>query len=87
MSIYGGEDKLIEMSNTAQQAITGALVIGIFVAMAFELPPDVVFLFSLVVIMLTEILTLKQVLAGFANESLVTIGSLFLVNDYHNKIL
>lgn len=79
MSIYGGEEKVTNLSETAEQVITGILVVCVFVAMGFEKPPDVVFLIVLVVIMLMEILTLKEVLAGFANESLITIGSLFLV--------
>jgi di/tricarboxylate transporter len=79
MSIYGTDSKLVHLSDTAQQVITGAIVIGVFVCMAYERPPDIVFLISLIIIMLTEILTLKEVLAGFSNESLITIGSLFLV--------
>jgi hypothetical protein len=79
MSIYGGGSKVVHLSDTAAQAITGSLVFLVFVAMVREKPPDVVFLLSLCVVMLCEILTLQQVLAGFANESLITIGALFLV--------
>lgn len=79
MSIYGGEEKLIRLSEEEAQVVVGLVVVAVFIAMAFERPPDVVFLLSLVLIMLLEILTLKEVLAGFANESLITIGALFLV--------
>lgn len=80
-SIYGPDDKYVFLSTQSQQIIVGLIVVGVFAAMGFEKPPPVVFLICLVIIMLTEILTLPQVLAGFANESLITIGSLFLVRN------
>ena len=43
------------------------------------LAPEIVFLIALVVLNLSEVLNLPDTLAGFANDSLVTIGSLFLV--------
>lgn len=67
------------MGEVWEQVVVGCLTICIFVAMFREMPPDIVFLVALVIIMLTEILPLEDVLKGFSNESLVTIGALFLV--------
>ena len=48
--------------------------------MALELSsPEVCFLIALSVLMLAEVLKMDDVLSGFANDGLITIGSLFLV--------
>lgn len=48
--------------------------------MALELSsPEVCFLVALSVLMLAQVLKMDDVLSGFANDGLVTIGSLFLV--------
>jgi len=43
------------------------------------LAPELIFLIALVILMLTEILTISQTLSGFGNESMITIGALFIV--------
>jgi di/tricarboxylate transporter len=68
-----------EMGEVWEQVVVGCLTICIFIAMFREMAPDIVFLVALTVIMLTEILPLEDVLKGFSNESLITIGALFLV--------
>ena len=77
-----------------QQVVVGVITICIFLLMFLEAPPDIVFfvgkcamrcrhitkiIAALVIIMLCEILLLEDVLKGFSNESLITIGALFLV--------
>ena len=70
MSTYGEEDGLIHIDSIGQKAIVGAITLGVLALMIFEVStPEVVFLIALVGVMLTEILTLPQVLAGFSNES------------------
>eukprot|EP01031_Cornospumella_fuschlensis_P041810 gene41810-51033_t len=41
--------------------------------------PEVLFLIALMIVTLTQILTLTEALSGFSNESMITIGTLFLV--------
>jgi di/tricarboxylate transporter len=74
------DDATVVLDPYDQQVIVGISIAVIFLAMAFEVvEPEIAFLIGLVVMMLTGILTLKQCLAGFANESMLTIGALFLV--------
>jgi hypothetical protein len=48
--------------------------------MAFEiLSPEILFLIALIILMLCQVLSLSETLSGFANESMITIGTLFLV--------
>lgn len=52
----------------------------IFVLMAVELcTPEVLLLTSLIICLLLQILTLPEALSGFSNESMITIGALFIV--------
>jgi di/tricarboxylate transporter len=41
--------------------------------------PEILFLIALIIVILAEILTLNEGLAGFSNTALITIGTLFLV--------
>ena len=76
---YLGQKK-VDLSYDEQLNLTIGLTVGVFVAMAFELTsPEVAFLVALSVLMLAEVLNMKDVLSGFANDGLITIGSLFLV--------
>jgi hypothetical protein len=66
-SIYGNyepskEDKL---TPEQQQAVVGTLTCLIFVLMATEITsPEVLFLIALVIVIMCEIITLKEGLAG-----------------------
>ena len=63
-----------------QQALVTGLLVACFCLMALEVvAPEVAFLIALSVLNLSETLNLNDTLAGFANESLITIGTLFLV--------
>ena len=68
------------LQQNEQQDLVTALIVVCFIVMAMDvLAPEIVFLIALVVLNLSEVLNLPDTLAGFANDSLVTIGSLFLV--------
>ena len=68
------------LQQTEQQDLLTALIVVCFCVMAMDiLAPEIVFLIALVVLNLSEVLNLPDTLAGFANDSLITIGSLFLV--------
>eukprot|EP01038_Epipyxis_sp_PR26KG_P016308 gene16308-22215_t len=70
----------VYLTQDEAQNLTIGLIVGLVVAMAFNMAePEVAFLVALCVLMLAEVLTLNEVLAGFANDSLITIASLFLV--------
>eukprot|EP01031_Cornospumella_fuschlensis_P036333 gene36333-44076_t len=70
----------IELTEDEQQGIVATLTILLFVLMAFEITgPEVLFLIALMIVTLSQILTLPEALSGFSNESLITIGTLFLV--------
>ena len=43
------------------------------------LPPDVILVGGVVLLMLTNILTPAEALAGMANEGMITVGVLFIV--------
>lgn len=63
-----------------QQDLVTALIVVCFLVMAADImAPEIVFLIALSVLNLSEVLNLVDTLAGFANDSLVTIGALFLV--------
>lgn len=79
-SIYGDFESDRKLDETTQQIIVASLTILLFVLMAFELStPEVLFLIALVIVMYTEILTMSQAFSGFANNAVVTIGSLYFV--------
>ena len=56
------------------QNLVAALIVVCFCVMAIDVTtPEVVFFVALFILMLAETMTLSDVLAGFANEGLVTI--------------
>ena len=66
--------------------LEGYIVLGVvfitIVALAKEvMRPGLVFFSSAVVLMATGILTDKEMLAGFSNKGMITIGILFLVSE------
>ena len=79
MPTYYDYNRVI-MDKTESQNLVAALIIVCFVVMAIDVTsPEVVFFVALCILMLAEVMTLSDVLAGFSNEGLVTIGALFLV--------
>jgi di/tricarboxylate transporter len=79
-SIYGKFAPTETLTSVQQQAIVGTLSILLFVLMATEITsPEVLFMIALIIVILTEILTLSQGLAGFSNNAVITIGTLYLV--------
>lgn len=79
-SIYFDYAKDDVLDLDIQQGIVGALIIGLFICMAFEIAaPEVLFLIALMVVVFCEILTLSEGLAGFSNTAMITIGALYLV--------
>lgn len=77
-SIYG--DHGIALPENVQMAVVGVVTIGLFIGLIAEIATaEILFFIALTILMLTEILTLTEVLAGFSNEALITIGALFLV--------
>ena len=79
-SIYQDKAPTETLTPEEQQGIVATLTVLLFVLMATEITsPEVLFLIALVIVILTEVLTLTQGLAGFANQALITIGTLFLV--------
>ncbi len=81
-SIYPNSETGVDLTDDAKKGIVGTLIIVIFLVMAFEIvPPDIAFFVGLVIVMMTQILTLPDTLAGFANEGLVTVAVLFIVSD------
>jgi len=78
--IYGEDSKPVGLTEDAAQSIVGVLTIMIFVLMAAELcTPEVLLLSALIICLLLQILTLPEALSGFSNESMITIGALFIV--------
>lgn len=78
VGIYDGVTP--DLSDDAKKGIVGALVISVFLLMAFEvLDPDIAFFGALVITLLTGILTMPEALSGFSNEGVITIATLFLV--------
>lgn len=70
----------VVMGPEESRNLVGALIICCFLTMALDVTtPEVVFFVALCILMLAEVMTLNEVLAGFANEGLITIGALFLV--------
>ena len=67
---------------TLEGYIVLAVVFVTIVALAKEvMRPGLVFFSSAVVLMATGILTDKEMLAGFSNKGMITIGVLFLVSE------
>jgi hypothetical protein len=74
------DHKDIYISEDGQQILTGTLTIALFIFMAFEiLSPEILFMIALIILMLCQVLSLSETLSGFSNESMITIGTLFLV--------
>ena len=70
----------VYLTQEQQQSLVTGLLVACFCLMAIEaVAPEVAFLIALSVLNLSETLSLSDTLAGFANESLITIGTLFLV--------
>ena len=60
--------------------ITAAVVIGVLVALARDLaPPPLVVLGAVVGLLLLDVITAEQALAGFANPAPVTVAALYVV--------
>ena len=79
MPTYYDYNRVI-MDKTESQNLVAALIVVCFCVMAIDVTtPEVVFFVALCILMLAEVMTLSEVLAGFANEGLITIGALFLV--------
>ena len=63
-----------------KKGVVGTLIIVVFLLMGFEIvAPDIAFMVALVIVMLTQILTLTETLSGFSNEGMVTVAVLFIV--------
>ena len=70
----------VYLTQEQSQNLTIALIVVLFVGMALNwAEPEVAFLIALGVLMLAEVLSIADTLAGFSNDGLITIGSLFLV--------
>ena len=79
MPTYYDYNRVI-MDQEQSQNLVAALIVVCFVVMALDVTtPEIVFFVALCILMLSEVMTLADVLAGFSNEGLVTIGALFLV--------
>ncbi len=64
-SIYGDHAPEKKLTPEEQQAIVATLTILLFVLMAMEITsPEVLFLIALIIVIMCEILTLKEGLAG-----------------------
>lgn len=65
LHIYGNNYPSTLLTPDTQQAIVGALIIFVFLGMAFEIAqPEILFFVALVFIMLAEILLIGDVLSG-----------------------
>jgi di/tricarboxylate transporter len=65
---------------TIEMVFVMILIVGMLLALFFELArPDMVVFSVLVVLMLTGILSTEQALSGFSNEGMLTIALLFIV--------
>lgn len=74
------DDGVVDVGEKNAKIIVGVTILVVFVAMLTEkVSPEVAFLYALIIVMMTGIVTLKQALSGFSNESLITIGTLYLV--------
>jgi hypothetical protein len=70
----------VYLDQEESQNLVIALIVVSFFVMAINISsPEIIFLVALSILMLTEVLSITDVLSGFANDSLITIGTLFLV--------
>eukprot|EP01039_Chlorochromonas_danica_P014983 gene14983-17563_t len=77
--IYGDEEPIF-LTKNQQQGLLATLTVLLFVLMALDFTgPEVLFLIALMICCLAQILTITETLAGFSNESMITIATLFLV--------
>lgn len=68
------------MGEVYQKVIVGVCTLGVFICMAREYAsPEVAFLCALVIVTISGVLSLEEMLSGFSNPSVITIGALFLV--------
>lgn len=66
--IYGQFDR-IQLDSVTQQAIVAALTIALFLCMAFEFQaPEILFLIALMVVTLSQILTMSEALSGIKSS-------------------
>lgn len=73
-------DPLPVLPPNAQKSIVGLLICISLIVMGFEIvDPDIVFFIDLVIVMATGIITPVDTLAGFSNDGMITVASLFLV--------
>ena len=60
--------------------ITLAVIVGCLLALVFSRrPADMVLCGGVVILLLLDILTPKEALAGMSNEGMITVGILFVV--------
>ena len=65
---------------TGAGLFTVIIVLGMLIALAFEvLAPDVILFISLGILFLTGILTPQEAFEGFSNQGMLTVGILFIV--------
>ena len=63
-----------------QKIIVAICTVGVLVAMVKELTsPEIAFMCALSIVTLTGIIPVEEAFLGFSNESVVSIGALFLV--------
>jgi hypothetical protein len=78
--IYPNTDEGAGLGDNEKKGVVGAIIIVVFLLMATELVvADVAFIGALVTVMILQILTLPETLAGMANEGMVTVAVLFIV--------
>ncbi len=81
-SIYGDHAPEKKLTPEEQQGIVATLTILLFVLMAMEITsPEVLFLIALIIVIMCEILTLKEGLAGEIGSLNITTAVLTLCMD------
>ncbi len=82
--IYPSTDEGADLTIDEKKGVVGAIIIVVFLLMATELvDADVAFIGALVTVMICQILTLPETLAGMANEGMITVAVLFIVSFQH----
>lgn len=59
--------------------LTTAVTVGVFVAMVFNAPADLLFVAAAVSFAIAGIITPQEALSGFSNPAVITVGALFVV--------
>ena len=79
-TIYPNSETGADLSDDEKKGVVGACIIVMFLLMAFEIiDADIAFIGGLVTVMICQILTLSETLAGMANEGMITVAVLFIV--------